>query len=116
MKGLLFGLLSATFNGMGVALELVIIPVVFMVALVVMSVWANLSVGAVFLGGLVLALLLGGLVMLLRLEWQIEEEEGVHEETGESPVPKEPDGGEVPTSTARDTTIGRSREEEASKN
>jgi len=67
---------------MGAALELLVLPVLLLVAIIVMAVWTNLSAGAITLGALLLALILGAVVVLLRLEWRIEEEEGVHEETG----------------------------------
>ena len=51
-----------------------------------MSVWAEFSIGALILGALLVAVLLRLDVALLRLEWRIEEEEGVHEATGEHPA------------------------------
>ena len=84
---------------MGVALELVIIPVVLIVALVVTSVWVDRSVGAILLGILVLTLLLGSVVMLLRFAWAIEDEEGVHEETGESPAVERRRHGDEPATS-----------------
>lgn len=65
-----------------------VIPVVLLVAIIIMAVWSNLSAGAIILGTLLVALLLGAVALLLRFEWGIEEEEGVHEETGEHPAPR----------------------------
>jgi uncharacterized protein (DUF58 family) len=67
---------------MGAALELLVIPVLVLVAIIIAAVWTNLSAGAIVLGALLLVLLLGAIITLLRLEWRVEEEEGVHEETG----------------------------------
>ena len=67
---------------MGVALELVLVPVLILLGVIVAAVWTNLSVGSIILGALLAALVVGGVVALLRYEWRVEEDEGVHEETG----------------------------------
>jgi hypothetical protein len=67
---------------MGV-LVIVVIPVTILIAVIVMTVWGNLSVGTVVIGMCVIAGILGLVSLLLRFTWRAEEDEGVHEETGE---------------------------------
>ncbi len=71
-------------EGMGIALELMAVPVALLVAIALMAVWANLSVGSILLGILLVATVIGVVIMLARLEWRFEEDDGVHEATGES--------------------------------
>lgn len=62
---------------MGSALELIVIPVLLMLAIIIIGVSAEFSIGAVIVGGLVVALIGGLVIGFLRSEKHLEEDEGV---------------------------------------
>jgi hypothetical protein len=65
---------------MGIALELIVIPILLMIAIVIGLVWADFSLGAALIGALVISLILGVAIGLLRTEKRVEEEEGIDDE------------------------------------
>ncbi len=66
-------------NVMAAALEIIVIPVLVMIAIVILGVWADFSLSAVLLGAIIIALLLGASIGLLEFEKRLEEEEDEEE-------------------------------------
>ena len=73
------------YSDMGAALEIIIIPVLVMIALVVIGMWTNFAVLTVLVGSLVIALVVGAVIGFLRVEWRAETEDEEGEE-GEVPL------------------------------